>query len=112
MKAGSCVYVPIVYCYHQQMLIKLCFALKCDTFGTINLNVSLSILKYYMLYFIWVCFHKQIVASSNRVKTAWKIIKGNSGNFYNDDTITKINCGNMSLENPKEIANAFNKILY
>ena len=54
-------------------------------------------------------FHKQIAASSNKVKTAWKIIKGNSGNFYYDDTITKINCGNVSLENPKEIANAFNK---
>jgi hypothetical protein len=49
------------------------------------------------------------VASSNKVKTAWKIIEGNSGNSYHDDIITKINCGNMSLENPKEIANAFNK---
>jgi hypothetical protein len=54
-------------------------------------------------------FHKQVAALSNKVKTAWKIIKGNFGNSYYDDTTTKINYGNASLINPKEIANAFNK---
>ena len=54
-------------------------------------------------------FHKQVAASSNKVKAAWKIIKDNSRNSHHDDSINKITCGNMVTKNPKEIANAFNK---
>ena len=42
------------------------------------------------------------------MQTAWKIIKENSYNHYQDDTITKIKYDNVLLQNPKEIANAFN----
>ena len=42
------------------------------------------------------------------MQTAWKIIKENSYNHYQDDIITKIKYDNVLLENPKEIANAFN----
>jgi hypothetical protein len=38
--------------------------------------------------------YKQVAASSNKVKTAWKIIKDNSGNSHYDDKINKIKCGN------------------
>jgi hypothetical protein len=54
-------------------------------------------------------FHNQIAASSNKVKAAWKIIKNSSGNSQPHDTITKINCEDKLLNNPKDIANAFNK---
>jgi hypothetical protein len=54
-------------------------------------------------------FHKQVVTSSNKVKTAWKIIKENSGNSQQIVTINRIKCGNALLKNPKDIANAFNK---
>jgi len=48
-------------------------------------------------------FYKQLAASSNKIKTAWKIIKGNSGNSHYDDTINEIKCGNMLLKNPKRL---------
>jgi len=35
-------------------------------------------------------FSKQIAASSSKVKTAWNIIKNNSGNPHYNDTINKI----------------------
>ena len=55
-------------------------------------------------------FHDQIATSSNKVKVAWKIIKKkNSGNSQSYDTITKVNCVDKLLNNPKDIANAFNK---
>ena len=54
-------------------------------------------------------FHNQIAASSNKVKAAWKIIKNSSGNSQPHDTITKINCEDKLLNNPKDTANAFNK---
>jgi hypothetical protein len=37
------------------------------------------------------------------------IYKKNSSNSQAYDTITKINCGDKLLNNPKDIANAFNK---
>ena len=54
-------------------------------------------------------FLKQIAASSNKVKTAWNIIKNNSGNPHYNDTINKINSENRLLKNPTEIADAFNE---
>ena len=54
-------------------------------------------------------FHNQIAASTNKIKTAWKIVKENSGNTCPDDSITKIKLGGILLDNPKKIANALNK---
>jgi hypothetical protein len=54
-------------------------------------------------------FYKQVAASSNKVKTAWKIIKDTSGKPHYDDTINKIKCENGLLKNPKETAEAFNE---
>ena len=54
-------------------------------------------------------FLKQIAASSNKVKTAWNIIKNNSGNPHYNDTINKINCENRLLKDSIEIADAFNE---
>ena len=54
-------------------------------------------------------FHNQIAISSNRIKTAWKIIKDNSGIPQANNIITKINCDDRTLSNTKDIANAFNK---
>jgi len=54
-------------------------------------------------------FYKQVVVSSNKVKTAWKIIKDNTGNSHYDDSINKIKSENGLLKNPIEIANAFNE---
>ena len=54
-------------------------------------------------------FHNQIAASTNKIKTAWKIIKENSGSTCPDDSITKIKLGGILLDNPKKIANALNK---
>jgi hypothetical protein len=36
--------------------------------------------------------------------------KKNSGNSQSYDTITKINCRDKILNNPKDIANTFNKL--
>jgi hypothetical protein len=53
--------------------------------------------------------HNQTATFSNKVKAAWKIIKKKiSGNSQSYD-ITKINCGDKLLNNPKDIAYAFNK---
>jgi hypothetical protein len=46
-------------------------------------------------------FHKQVATSSNKVKTAWKIIKDNSGNSQHVDTINRIKFGNVLLETPR-----------
>jgi len=54
-------------------------------------------------------FHNQIAVSSNKIKTAWKIIKDNSGIPQENNIITKINCDNRTLSNTKDTANAFNK---
>jgi hypothetical protein len=56
--------------------------------------------------FIAVNFHHK---SSNKDKTAWKIIKNNSGNskLY-DDTVTKINSVEGMLKDNKETTNAKN----
>jgi hypothetical protein len=54
-------------------------------------------------------FHKQIAASTNKIKTAWKIVQENSGNTCPVDLITKIKEGSTLVDNPKEIANALNK---
>ena len=48
-------------------------------------------------------FHKQVVTSSNKVKTVWKIIKENSGNSQQVDTINRIKCGNALLQNLKTL---------
>jgi hypothetical protein len=53
-------------------------------------------------------FHKQIAASSNKIKIAWNIVKENSGNICPDGSITKIKYGDTLLDNPMEIANALN----
>jgi hypothetical protein len=53
-------------------------------------------------------FHKQIVTSSNKVKTTWQIITDNFGNTKYTDIIDRMKCGNVLLNNPKDIANAFN----
>jgi hypothetical protein len=50
-----------------------------------------------------------VASSSNKVKTAWRIIKENSGNPQHADLINKIKCGNLLLKKPKDIANAFNR---
>jgi hypothetical protein len=54
-------------------------------------------------------FHKQIAASTNKIKTAWKIVKENSGNTCPVGLITKIKEGSTLVDNPKEIANDLNK---
>jgi len=51
----------------------------------------------------------QIEISSNKIKTAWKIIKDNSGIPQANSIITRINCDDRTLSNTKDIANAFNK---
>jgi hypothetical protein len=51
-------------------------------------------------------FHNQIAASTNKIKTAWKIVKENSGNTCPDDSITKIKFVGTLLDKPKEIVNA------
>ena len=53
-------------------------------------------------------FQKQVALSSNKIRTAWNIIKRNTGKCYNENTITKINYRNVPLKNSSEIANAFN----
>ena len=53
-------------------------------------------------------FYNLIATSSNRVKTAWRIIRDNSGITPHPDTIDSLNCGNTLLKNPKDIAHAFN----
>jgi hypothetical protein len=53
-------------------------------------------------------FHKQIATSSNKIKTTWRIITDNSGNTKHTDIIDSMKCGNVLLNNPKDIANAFN----
>jgi hypothetical protein len=54
-------------------------------------------------------FHNHIATSSNRVKTAWRIIRDNSGITPHLDIIDSLNCGKILLKNPKDIAHAFNK---
>ena len=54
-------------------------------------------------------FHNKVSASSNKVKAAWKIIKGNSGNLQTHNMITKINYEGQALTNTNETANAFNQ---
>jgi hypothetical protein len=54
-------------------------------------------------------FYKQVAASSNKVKTAWKTIKDNLGNPHYDDIINKIKSESRVLESPTEIADAFNE---
>ena len=54
-------------------------------------------------------FYKQVAASSNKTKTAWRIIKDNLENSHYDDTIHKIKSENGFLEKPVEIAEAFNE---
>jgi hypothetical protein len=54
-------------------------------------------------------YHKQVASSSNKVKTAWRIIKENLGNPQHADSIHKIKCGNVLLKKPNDIANAFNR---
>ena len=56
-------------------------------------------------------FHKQIAASTNKIKTAWKIVKENSGNTCPEGSITKIKYGGTLLDNPKEIANSLINII-
>ena len=53
-------------------------------------------------------YHKQLAASSNKIKTAWRLVKDNTCNHHYDETINKIKTGNVQLENPDDIANAFN----
>jgi len=52
--------------------------------------------------------HNQIAASANKIRTAWKIVKDNSGKTCPDDSITKIKIGDILIDKPKEIANALN----
>jgi hypothetical protein len=54
-------------------------------------------------------FHQQIATSTNKIKTAWKIVKENSGNICPDGSITKMKYRGMLLDDPTEIANALNK---
>jgi hypothetical protein len=54
-------------------------------------------------------FYKQVAVSSNKVKTAWKIIKDSFGNHQYDNKINRIKSENGLLENPIEIADAFNE---
>ena len=54
-------------------------------------------------------FHKQVAASSNKTKTAWRIIKGNLENSHYDYTIHRIKSENGFLEKPVETAEAFNE---
>jgi hypothetical protein len=42
-------------------------------------------------------FLNKVSTSSNNVKAAWKIIKGDSGNFQTHNTVTKINCEGQAL---------------
>ena len=49
-----------------------------------------------------------VLTSSNKVRAAWKIIKGNSGNLQTHNMIIKINYG-QALTNTNEIANTFNQ---
>jgi potassium voltage-gated channel Eag-related subfamily H protein 8 len=53
-------------------------------------------------------FHNLIASSSNRIKTAWRMIRDNSGTTPQFDRIDSLICGNMLLKNPKDIAHAFN----
>ena len=53
-------------------------------------------------------FHNLIATSPNRVKTAWRIIRDNSGITPHPDIIDSLKCGNTLLKNPKDIAHAFN----
>jgi hypothetical protein len=53
-------------------------------------------------------FHKQIAASTNKVKSTWRIITDTMGNSKHTDTIHSMKCGNILLNNPKDIANDFN----
>jgi hypothetical protein len=53
-------------------------------------------------------FHKQIAALTNKVKSTWRIITNTKGNSKHTDTIDSVKCGNILLNNPKDIANAFN----
>jgi hypothetical protein len=43
-----------------------------------------------------------LAASSNKTKTAWKLVKENTCNYDLDDIITKINTDNKLLENLKK----------
>ena len=54
-------------------------------------------------------FHKQITTSTNKIKTAWKIVKETLGNTSPDGSITKIRCRGTLTDDPTEIANALNK---
>jgi flagellin-specific chaperone FliS len=54
-------------------------------------------------------FHNQIAISQNRIKTAWRIIKKNTGTTQHIDIIDSLKCGDMLLKNSKDIATAFNK---
>jgi len=52
--------------------------------------------------------HNIIASSFNKAKTAWRIIRENSGVTPHLDIIDDLNCGNSILRNPKDIAHAFN----
>jgi hypothetical protein len=54
-------------------------------------------------------FHNLLLTSSNRVTTVWRIIRDNSGITPHLNIIDSLNCGNILLRNPKDIAHAFNK---
>ena len=54
-------------------------------------------------------YHKKLTTSTNKIKTAWQLVKDNTGKHYHDDeTITKIKTDKGILENHEDIANAFN----
>jgi exonuclease III len=54
-------------------------------------------------------FHSQIETSQNRITTAWRIIRENTGITPHTDIIDSLKCGDMLLKNSKDIATAFNK---
>ena len=54
-------------------------------------------------------FHNKVSTSPNKVKAAWKIIKGNSGNLQTHNMITKINYEGQALTSTNETAKAFNQ---
>jgi hypothetical protein len=52
-------------------------------------------------------FQRQIATSTNKVKTAWKIVKENTASTRHD-SITKMKIGGTCSDKPREIANALN----
>jgi len=50
-----------------------------------------------------------VSSSTNKIKTAWRLIKDSLGNLHYDDTVNEIKSENGLLENPIEIADAFNE---